>query len=106
MDEGPTWLVLRPFRTHQEITIFPDGRVVTANCGHFAWLSPEREHLMDASYTSCMDCSKDALADPGVKRVMVAGALEAVRRWAGDDGVAEAVAFMIENGLTREEDER
>ena len=92
-------LVLSTYRSHVEITRFPTLRVVKANCGHLAWLSPQGEPYVETSYTCCLDCAPPLLDDPTVDKRAVDGAADALGALHGQGAADAARAFMRKVGI-------
>ena len=98
-DGLPAYLLLAPYRSHLEISLYPDSRVIKANCGHHAWLSPQGEAYADNCYTCCMDCGEEVVRDPEAIKSAVPGAMDAVRAKEGQGAVDSARAFMRQYGI-------
>lgn len=80
-DEGAEvpMLVLATYHGHLEIVAHPTSRVLRANCGHLAWLSPPGEAIMDrGAYTTCEDCYELSVLPEGAEKVAVPGAVESL----------------------------
>jgi len=106
MDEEPAFLVVAPFRTHLDVVAYPTSRMIRANCGHLAWLSPQGEHMVAVAYTCCSDCAQEVLIDEsaGHERRAVPGAIEALRALHGDEEADKARAFLRAHGIIEEEE--
>lgn len=96
------FLILSPYRGHWQMEIFPDSRIVRANCGHLCWLSPQGESRLQVAYTNCLDCAQEIVDSPDQQKFMVAGTFSAIRRLWGDDAVIAAGLEAKRLGLREE----
>jgi hypothetical protein len=83
------------------VAVFPDSRIIRANCGHLAWLSPQSESLLQTAYTCCQDCGWEILTDPDPRapKATVPGAMKAIEARFSQREVNRTRAFMRSFGI-------
>jgi len=99
--DEPHWLILACFRSHREaFHQTTNSRVIRANCGHLAWLSPNSEPFVDVAYTCCEDCAAEVMQTSSGARCSVPGALAEIERTFGRQARGDCEEFMRRQGIT------
>lgn len=93
-----------PFSSAQEQGMMPGSELITANCGHLAWLSPNgKSWVASGVYTVCLRC--DMQADhPAIlggveESYAVPGTMSAVERHHGIGAADQVRAIMRDAGI-------
>lgn len=102
MEEEVPFVVLQVYAGHWEIAVYPTSRVVRANCGHLAWLSPQGEGMAAANYTLCTECLEASWRGPDDEMVTVPGAVQALGELWGADVASEVREELRRRGITEE----
>lgn len=100
-DEVPH-LILQVYKHHRQIILYPTSRIVRANCGHLAWLSPQGEGLLATAYTLCTECYEASVYPDDRKENTVPGAVQALEELWGTE-TAEAVREELRQRGIKEE---
>jgi hypothetical protein len=101
-EQEAAWLLLAVYRGHWEINDYPGSRVLKANCGHLAWLSPQGERYVDeGAYLCCMDCGDELFRadDKEIRKQAVAGAVDHIQANLGQPAADFARTFMRRHGI-------
>lgn len=102
-DDVAEFLILAPYRHHLEVAHYRESRIIRANCGHLAWLSPQGEPYVEKRYTCCEDCGQEAISGPDAENYVLPGVLDYLQRLHGDEAVQEAREKMRRLGVKEEE---
>ena len=95
-----TYLILGAFHSYLEIAFFPTSKVIKADCGHWAWISPSAQAVMVGCVSMCEDCSTEIMADEAVPKFAPAGTIDAIRELEGDAVADYAAVQMAKDGVT------
>lgn len=81
------------------------SEVVTADCGHQCWLSPQgRPYLQrEGITTSCILCAEELIENPETEAIVVKGGPEAFRRDFGVAAADQVAAVFRDRGWKEDE---
>jgi hypothetical protein len=98
-------MVLLRYAYGVQHSVAPGSIVITANCGHRAYISPEgvawREGDGADTYTICDQCAEGSrlVDDPEVDKHLFPGVLDSIYRWKGTAEGDQVKAWAKDKGF-------
>ena len=105
MSDEVSFMVLLRYVYGVQSSVAPGSIVVTANCGHRAYISPEGIAWLEGAgagaYPMCDQCSDAGhlLTDRSVDKRLFPGVMESIYRWKGTAEGDQVSAWVRDKGF-------